>query len=193
MNVLDYDIGDHDFMRAYKIDEDICDRLIKDYEASSETHEGTIGDNSINHEYKKSRDLNLYPNDPRLNDYLDSLAQCLERYKNEYVDINERMNTWGINTKTNIQKYEPSDGYYTWHCERSGVNSSNRLLTFMTYLNDVDDDEYNGGTEWKYQKLKIKPKKGLTVLWPVDWMFTHRGIVSNKDTKYIITGWYSFI
>ena len=59
----------------------------------------------------------------------------------------------------------------------------------MTYLNDVAD---RGETEWYYQKLKIKPKKGLTVLWPTDWTYTHRGIPSPSQLKYIITGWYSY-
>jgi len=42
-------------------------------------------------------------------------------------------------------------------------------------------------------KIKIKPKKGLTVIWPAEWMFTHRGIASMKEVKYIVTGWYSFV
>jgi hypothetical protein len=59
----------------------------------------------------------------------------------------------------------------------------------MTYLNDVDD---GGETFFYYQDLKIKPKKGLTLIWPVDWTHTHCGIVSPTQTKYIVTGWISF-
>ena len=43
-----------------------------------------------------------------------------------------------------------------------------------------------------YQKLKIKPEEGLTVIWPANWNFVHRGCPSNKEVKYIITGWYNF-
>ena len=64
------------------------------------------------------------------------------------------------------------------------------MLVFMTYLNDVNID---GETEWKYQKLKVKPKTGLTVIWPPYWTHLHRGIVSKKEEKIIVTGWYSFI
>ncbi len=60
----------------------------------------------------------------------------------------------------------------------------------MTYLNDIKE---GGETEWYYQKLKVKPKKGLTVIWPADWTFTHRGITAKKEHKYIITGWINFI
>ena len=58
---------------------------------------------------------------------------------------------------------------------------------------------YTKKTRRKYNKrfpsnpaLKIKPKKGLTVLWPTDWTYTHRGIASPSQLKYIITGWYSY-
>ena len=59
----------------------------------------------------------------------------------------------------------------------------------MTYLNDVID---GGETEWYYQNIKIKPERGLTVIWPSDWTFTHRGNTSPTQTKYIATGWFNF-
>ena len=59
----------------------------------------------------------------------------------------------------------------------------------MTYLNDIED---GGETEFLYQKIKVKPRKGLTLIWPVDWTHTHRGIVSPSQEKTIITGWYEF-
>ena len=59
----------------------------------------------------------------------------------------------------------------------------------MTYLNDVNK---GGETEFVYQKLKVKPEIGLTLIWGSDWTFTHRGIASPKETKYITTGWYCF-
>jgi len=59
----------------------------------------------------------------------------------------------------------------------------------MTYLNDISDE---GETEFLYQKIKVKPEKGLTLIWPTDWTHTHRGIPSQTETKYIATGWYRF-
>ena len=59
----------------------------------------------------------------------------------------------------------------------------------MTYLNDVSD---GGETAFLYQNVKVKPEKGLTLIWPAEWTHTHKGMVSMTQTKYIITGWYSF-
>ena len=41
------------------------------------------------------------------------------------------------------------------------------------------------------KKIKVKPEKGLTLIWPADWTFTHRGIPSPQE-QYIVTGWLSF-
>jgi hypothetical protein len=60
----------------------------------------------------------------------------------------------------------------------------------MTYLNDV----YKGGeTEFFHQQFKVTPKKGLTLIWPADWTYTHRGIVAPVEEKIIVTGWWNFI
>ena len=62
------------------------------------------------------------------------------------------------------------------------------MLVWMTYLNDVDD----GGTEFENQKFSSPAKKGLTLFWPADWTYTHRGIISYTKEKYIVTGWFSY-
>ena len=63
------------------------------------------------------------------------------------------------------------------------------MLVFMTYLNDVED----GGTFFKYQNIKTKAKKGTTLIWPTDFTHTHKGEISTKSHKYILTGWLGFI
>ena len=59
----------------------------------------------------------------------------------------------------------------------------------MTYLNDVSD----GGTMFKNQDLTVPAKKGLTVIWPAGFTHVHKGQVSLKQEKYIVTGWWSLI
>ena len=38
----------------------------------------------------------------------------------------------------------------------------------------------------------INAVKGKTVIWPSDWPWTHKGIISPTQEKYIVTGWYNF-
>ena len=99
--------------------------------------------------------------------------------------------SWKIVDGANIQYYKPGAGFKAWHCERGSaiMPVTTRHLAWMTYLNDVDD---GGGTEFFHQKLTIQAKKGLTVIWPADWTYTHRGVVSPTQEKYIITGWFNY-
>lgn len=85
-----------------------------------------------------------------------------------------------------FQKYYPKRSYSAYHCEVLDINCR-RHLVFMTYLNDIND---GGETEFLYQKFKCKPEKGLTLIWPVEWPFTHRGLEAPTETKYILTGWF---
>jgi len=44
-----------------------------------------------------------------------------------------------------------------------------------------------------YQGKEVKPKKGLTAIWPTDFTHTHRGVVSPTQRKTIATGWFNFL
>jgi len=79
--------------------------------------------------------------------------------------------------------------YHTWHSEAMKRESSNRILTWVLYLNDVED---GGETEFLYIPKRIKPKTGTLVIWPVGFTHTHRGNQPLSNTKYIMTGWVEF-
>ena len=175
----------------------VCDNLIDYFEddRSKEFHEeGSIG-GYVDRSKKDSTDLTIHPECPHpyIVDYLSELSKVCEKYKQKYKWCHETHDDWGITTCFNIQKYLPNQGFHLWHTEKNTsvgpkfVNT--RHLVFMTYLNDVSD---GGETEWFYQKLKVKPQKGLTVIWPSEWTHFHRGLVSKTQTKYIATGWYNY-
>jgi hypothetical protein len=122
--------------------------------------------------------------------YIEHLQKCIEVYTDKY----EYAKNYGVFRNTEeikIQYYPPNGGFFVWHAERtSNLNPyGKRHLVFMTYLNDVTD---GGETEFYYQKIKIKPEKGLTLMWPADWTYTHRGIASPSQEKYIVTGWLDY-
>ena len=57
----------------------------------------------------------------------------------------------------------------------------------MVYLNDVKE---GGETEFQYQKLRVKPKRGTVLIWPGGFTHLHRGNPPLSGDKYIATGWY---
>ena len=64
------------------------------------------------------------------------------------------------------------------------------MVAWMTYLNDIEE---GGETYFKQQECKVRPKKGLTLLWPADWTHFHKGIPAPNEEKMIITGWYEHV
>jgi hypothetical protein len=179
------------FIGFHQIEEDsLCERIVAYFENSQDKGPGVVGnDHQVNTDIKDSTDLAL--DGPLYEEYGYYLTKCIEEYKLKYRYCDEGMQQWSIWPDINIQRYNPGQSYKFLHCERQtgwGYHSR-RHLVFMTYLNDVDD---GGETFFYYQDLKIKPKKGTTLIWPSDWTHTHCGIVSPTQTKYIVTGWISF-
>lgn len=88
-----------------------------------------------------------------------------------------------------IQRTKVGQGYHVWHYESSSRPMSNRLLTYIVYLNDVEE---GGETEFLYQSKRYKPEQGTCVIFPAAFTHTHRGNPPISNTKYILTGWVEF-
>ena len=182
------------FIGGWFINKTVCDDLVKYFKDTpnkfkSKGYVFNYGKNMINKKVKDSLDLPISPKQlsSPFKNYRDKLQDCLEKYLSRYPESNE-LERFNINDDYNIQYYKPKGGFKKWHCERGGLLDVKRILVFMTFLNDAPD----GGTMFKYQKLTIPAKKGLTLIWPTDITHTHKGQISKTHEKYIITGWYSF-
>jgi prolyl 4-hydroxylase len=173
----------------YIPDVSVCDELIRFHQQSDQKHPGCVF-NGVDLDHKDSTDVVL--SDVEL---MKKHAAQLKIIANKYVQKFPYCNQyapWSIFEDVVIQHYAPpQQAYKAWHTER--VNNhpqiSARHLVFMTYLNDVHD---GGETEWYHQEVKLSPRKGLTAIWPVDWTYTHRGVPSKTEHKYIVTGWFSY-
>ena len=172
---------------------DICDEIIEYFKNSSEKTPGIFGQNyaKIDLDAKDSTDAYVDWKTDIGSKYFKALLGVAEEYIKKYPYCNGYAK-WGAIQPFNIQYYKPGGGFYGWHTERSSTIMPlvTRHLAFMTYLNDVTDQ---GETEFFHQKIKVKPEKGLTLIWPVDWTLTHRGIPSMSQEKYITTGWFNFV
>jgi prolyl 4-hydroxylase len=174
--------------QEYLKDLTICDRLIA-YHAKARKFEGNVF-YGVNKNIKDSSDCNL-EGDLMVEYVAVQLQSVLDKYMEKFPMCNI-YSPFTVIEPPLIQHYKPSGGFKTWHTERTGFDdlTNRRHLVFMTYLNDVTDE---GGTEFYHQKVKTTPKKGLTLIWPADWTYTHKGVVSPTQDKYIVTGWYSYV
>jgi hypothetical protein len=183
--------GNEFIYQSYLKDLSVCDRLIEYHKSSLNKRNGFVGGKNYVKEMKTSTDVTFLPGSEEYVDYYKNLQIIVNEY-NEKFEYSSNFTSWAPVEYANIQHYSPGEGYKIWHFERllPSFPNSTRHLVYMTYLNDV---HIFGETEWYYQQIKIKPKKGLTVIWPADWTFTHRGIIAPNEDKYIITGWFNYI
>lgn len=180
------------FMMGWYIDPSICDSLIEYHKNSDQKREGfysysSLTDATFDPKIKDSIDVHYKPIGK--DNYLPVLQECSNLYYKKYPY--SACNGYSIQPPLLIQHYKVGGGFKVWHTERASCEPPmvSRHLVFMTYLNDLED----GGTEFYHQGITIKAEKGLTLFWPADWTFLHRGQISNTSEKYIITGWFELI
>ena len=177
---------------------DFCNGLIDLFEQSPLKQRGQFMLNEVHVEkpdVKRSTDITFTPQflqDPQWGPYLQHLVTTVEEnlvnYTFKFKQAFEKMDDFRIDTAFNMQRYEPGEGFYGWHCERAGLTNSNRVLVWMAYLNDVKE---GGETQFYHQGHKETPTQGKLLIWPSDWTHTHRGIPAPTESKYILTGWFT--
>jgi hypothetical protein len=186
------------FVGAYQLDDtSICDDLIACFHANPQHHApGKVisvgGTHVLDPSRKDSVDIRFTPGstEPVFVRYTRALQECVQQYIADYKFC-DHYSPWTILEGTVLQYYPPGGGFKVWHTERDGAPgvTASRHLVFMTYLNTVNDA---GETRFYYQGLRVKPEKGLTLIWPADWTHTHAGVPSPTEEKYIITGWFNY-
>jgi hypothetical protein len=187
-NLKEHPFPYQSFIGGWYIPEDVCDDLINYAKLNFNNFKnGCLGGGVVDKETKDSLDLPIYKydNEDIIVKYRQNLQKVLLLYEQKYDELKILMK-YDIIENFNLQYYPPNGGFKKWHNERSF--NRNRNLVFMTFLNNVPD----GGTLFKYQQIACPAKKGLTLIWPTDWTHTHKGQVSSKYEKYIITGWYGY-
>ncbi len=191
------------------INPDICQFIIDKFENSQNLVEGMSG-GGVKKSIKSSTDLMIH--DERYKDedweYIyNYLMENLLSHLVDYLEYNDFpvlssnfsskssavrtaqtcfMSGNNGNPHIQMQRYVGGEGYYAWHHENEGGNTSNRELFYIYYLNTLN----TGGTEIKYNPQIIYPETGKLIMAPAYWTHKHRGNApGDGNTKYIITGW----
>ena len=191
----EYEFPFESFIGGWFIPHDVCDQLVDLYWKTTESdiHDGQIGKGRIDRSIKDSRDLSIHENSSNLgfHTYRNLLQKVTNKYLDRYTQA-EPLGKIGFREGHNIKWYPKGGGYKDFHCERNFMDPVNlcRHLVYMTYLNDITGD--GGETQFYFQKIDVKPQKGLTLIWPSDWTHTHRGNPAHDEEKMIITGWIHY-
>jgi len=190
MDLKEYILPVNSMMGGWYIPTPLCDDLINLFKDNKDKQApGVVGPPPrVDSSEKVSTEVPINPayDHPTFVIYKNIIGNIVHLYEKKYPEL-EQFSKFGMGEPCQIQYYKPGEGFKKWHFERSSRNE-NRCLVFMTYLNDVPD----GGTRFKYQELTTPAEKGLTLIWPTDFSHTHKGQITDKHEKYIITGWLGF-
>ena len=188
------------FVGDYSIDPSVCDRLVelhRQCDRKGIVKRGLMAKAEaavVDVAKKDSLDLTLSTIPGELQEeyglpgYFAELKRCLEQYVEQHPLL-KSIGQYGVTESPVIQHYRPGGGFKLVHFERSGLSTTTRMLTWMTFLNDVTD---GGGTQFIYQKHTFEARRARTLIWPSDFTHSHAGVVSPTQHKYIITGWLNF-
>ncbi len=184
------------FIEAYNevVSPSDCQKIIEYFESQEDRHHkgcyAVDGNPIVNPSVKDSTDIlmNLTVDNDCSNILVPVINQCTELYREKYrsVDI---ISSWSADPQYNIQRYFPNQGYHATHCEDSSPDT-NRVMGWSLYLNTITD---GGSTVFPEYQVKIDAEAGKFVIFPAYWTHTHHGIPSPTQTKYIITGWYTYL
>ena len=173
----------------YSDDHSLLDSLLDYTQTGLDRKPAVSSKGAVNTNIKHGWDSRLDVNVDLHAQYKQHLQSVLDLYIALYPYSN-RQSAFDLEYPTLCQHYPRSGGYKVWHCERASKgHDSARHLVFMTYLNTLDD----GGTEFLHQNILVKAERGLTIIWPCDWTFTHRGQISQTSEKMVVTGWLRFV
>jgi Rps23 Pro-64 3,4-dihydroxylase Tpa1-like proline 4-hydroxylase len=198
MVLVDAEIKDFVFVMDDFLSADYCESMMRNMDRSFEMGFGYNRQNADKVSSLMKKDDFIYGADLFSYDAIVETSKAKEFserfwevaypiYANAFPILNE-MGTHTIHG-TKLQRTPVGGGYHVWHCEQSHRENSQRLMTFIVYLNDIEE---GGETELLYQHQRIKPKQGRLVLFPASYTHTHRGNPPLSNTKYIMTGWVEF-
>lgn len=174
--------------KAYS--KEFCHALIGFFDLNTTLHTDGISGNGVYHNIKKDKEICL----DLSNDWLEiktPLLECINEYKKIYPGIDSSLPKWSLDSSCQLMRYEPGDAYWAEHCEDDTIKfgRAKRIFAWMAYLNNIDE---GGGTRFTHQKFTTKPREGNLYIWPAGWTHLHKGMVAPKESKYILTGWFSY-
>lgn len=177
---------------------EFCHEMIKYYDAMASAGYGRSRQQHDGVNKFEKNDTAIFPTEEAMidmmatrtltNAFMDTFwKECYEHYAGTYDTLKTVAPHQIYSIK--LQKTLVGGGYHVWHSEASARELSQRVLTYVLYLNDVEE---GGETEFLYYPKRVKATEGTLVLFPGYFTHTHRGNPPISNTKYILTGWVEF-
>jgi len=173
------------YVANVKVPDNLCDESIELFEHRIKNHPSAIytsGDHSFASLDRKDKSTYIdrhttYNFDVAKDlgdvDLHNNLTHYLNEAVREYYEMFESLKRISIRSnRMKLQRTLKGGGYHIWHFEAMTQQTSDRVLAWTIYLNDVEE---GGETEFLYQSKRVKSKKGEICIFPANYLYTHRG------------------
>ena len=169
---------------------DDCDQLIKWFIDNPEDmqHDMVVkyGDNVPDPSQKKFKQLKLPCGCPPDATMYELISKDLVNYFEKCPIL---PNAVQLESKDySLRVYEQGVGFFKQHVDNSLSQGEpeigSRIFAWILYLNDV---ESGGETEFPFLDVKVKPKKGRSLMFPCNYMYEHKGNIPITSPKYAAT------
>jgi hypothetical protein len=175
----------NDFIKVYDdvLEPNICNFLIDLFEKNIDKQERVENNKKPNFtQFNLTENCKIAQEVTNVHSYL--IAKVYD-YKNNYCKLFNKL--WFPKEHNfeqfRIKKYHPDlQDQFDTHVDVMDYSSSRRFLSFMWYLNDVND-----GGETVFDELTIRPKRGSMLIFPPLWLFPHKGNPPISNLKYIMS------
>jgi hypothetical protein len=188
-----------DFIEIFSSNNIECEKIINWFNNNKNNQKKGIiykdSKQTVDLNTKDSTDISLslskLKNDEELSSLFYPLFLNLNNAFNQYIqkyNILEDIRI-EIHDTFNVQHYKKNQHFKQFHFESSGFKHRKRILTWMIYLNNVEN---GGNTVFPYYNYTIQPIEGYILIWPAEFTHTHFGDIV-ADEKYIVTGWFDVV
>ena len=173
------------FIQIYEntLEENVCDFLISLFEQFPEKQERVENERKPNFtQFNLTENCKVSEEVSQIHNHL--IRKTLECRDEYYETIDKRVfPEEHAFEQFRIKKYHNNgNDEFDTHVDVTDYSSSRRFLSFMWYLNDVEQ-----GGETRFIDMMIQPKRGSLLVFPPLWMFPHAGLQPVSESKYIIS------
>lgn len=161
----------------------LCQEIIERFEKDPRRFQGVTG-SGLNTGVKSSTDLmfSRYEDWDDVNKQLDDILRKNMQVYQKFLESKFPMMSPMLSTAWHSGYQIQKSGHYVWHQDSAFEYGRQRVLTFIWYLNTIEE---GGGTGFMYKT--VQPETGKCVMFPATWNYVHCGFPAVN--KYIVTGW----
>lgn len=182
-------------IRTYEniVPADVCDALVAQFEKDTAYHERHTNPAKTPQFTQLNLSQAMQIGDPFWKEHNMAMAHAINNLQMHYeadIGLNTFPEKYGFE-ELRLKRYSPeTQDEFGIHVDVGTHATARRFLVVFFYLNDVAE---GGETYFPHLGIKIKPKKGMALVFPPLWLYPHAGLPPVSGPKYIVGSYLHYV